>query len=214
MTTPTTPIYVETATGNIINLTDDVYGNLTVEDIVEGLAHIDRFNGRAEEPITVLQHSYAMYLYAKDCMSYSHKYALQVLLHDAHEALLGDSVTPLKQLVPEIKKVEEQVQERILRRFKLDPTCVTNVCQGIIDMDQMACHMEYSFYVADVVNSFKGRQQYERNAEYYGFNPADRDTQAYKMYGSLITIVRGIAKKDLIDTVSLILYRHLATYGE
>lgn len=214
MTTQTTPVYVETATGNIINLTDSVYSNLTVEDIVEGLANIDRFNGRAEEPITVLQHSYAMYLFAKDCMSYSEKYALQVLLHDAHEALLGDSITPLKLLVPEIKKAEAQVQERILRRFKLDYDNVYNVSQGITGMDQMACHMEYSFYIADVVNSTKGRQQYERNAEYYGFNPADRDTQGYKMYGTLITIVRGMAKKDLIDTVSLILYRHLATYGD
>ena len=65
------PVYVETATGNIINLADNVYGNLTVEDIVEGLARIERFNGRAQETITVLQHSYAMYMYAKDCVGYN-----------------------------------------------------------------------------------------------------------------------------------------------
>ena len=214
MQEPKPPVYVETATGNIINLADNVYGNLTVEDIVEGLARIERFNGRAQETITVLQHSYAMYMYAKDCMGYNDEYCLLVLLHDAHEALLGDSVTPLKQLVPEIKKVEAMVQERILRRFKFDINKAHNVGQGISDIDQMACHIEYAFYITDIVNSIKGKQQYERNAEYYGFNPADRDTQGYRMYASLITIVQGMSTQDLINSVNLILYRHLATYGE
>lgn len=208
------PVYVETAVGNIINLADDVYSTLTVEDVVEGLARIQRFNGRARDGITVLQHSYAMYMYAKDCLGYNDEYSLHVLLHDAHEALLGDSVTPLKQLVPEIKMVEAMVQERILRRFKLDINKAHNVDQGISDVDQMACHIEYAFYVTDVINSIKGKQQYERNAEYYGFNPADRDTQGYKMYGTLITIVQGMSTNDLINAVNLILYRHLATYGE
>lgn len=214
MTTPNSPIYVETATGNIINLTDGVYGNLTVEDIVKGLAQIARFNGRADEPITVLQHSYAMYLYAKNHLDFVDEYCLHVLMHDAHEALLGDSVTPLKRLVPEIRKAEEMVQERILRRFKLDLNASRNVYNSIGDIDQMACHLEYAFYVTDIVNSVGGLKQYKQNAEYYGFNPDDKSKLEYKTYASLITIVRGMSQKDLIDTVSLILYRHLATYGD
>lgn len=210
MTTPNTPIYVETATGNIINLTDGVYGNLTVEDIVKGLAQIARFNGRANG-LSVLQHSYAMYQYAKKVLGYNDTACLLTLLHDAHEALMGDSITPLKDLVPGIREAEQEVQKRILARFRLADLSSSPL---IVEIDELACHVEYVHFVAGPHKRFTGENLYAKNAEFYKFNKDELNSTQFNVYLQYINKATDMSQKDLIDTVSLILYRHLATYGD
>lgn len=210
MTTPNTPIYVETATGNTISLTAQKYGSLTVEDIVIGLSNIERFNGRANG-LSVLQHSYAMYQYAKKVLGYNDTACLLTLLHDAHEALLGDSITPLKDLVPGIREAEQEVQKRILARFRLIDLSSSPI---IAEIDELACHVEYVHFVAGSHKRFTGEDLYTKNAEVYNFNKDELNSAQFNVYLQYINNATDMSQKDLIDTVSLILYRHLATYGE
>lgn len=90
-----------------------------IEDIAHALSMSCRFGGHTRYHYSVAQHSVNV---AKLVPS-EHK--LAALLHDATEAYIGDMVSPLKVLMPEFKKKEEQIWEVIAEKFgvpvKMDP---------------------------------------------------------------------------------------------
>ena len=49
------------------------------------------------------------------------EFAYEALLHDAAEAFIGDITRPLKQLLPEFKRIEANVQDAIIERFGMNP---------------------------------------------------------------------------------------------
>jgi hypothetical protein len=80
--------------------------HLPLEDLALSLSRIHRWNGHS--PITVAQHSVMTSYLVR------HFFA-EALLHDAAEALLGDLITPLKALAPELRALEEKILERIFQ---------------------------------------------------------------------------------------------------
>lgn len=68
---------------------------ISIEDIAAHLAKINRFNGATAEPYSVAQHSCMV---ASILHQFGHDAAtcLWGLLHDAHEAYLGDLTTPVQ----------------------------------------------------------------------------------------------------------------------
>lgn len=85
-----------------------------LEEIVNALNKICRFNGHTSIFYSVLQHSI---LCAEICPK---KYKKQALLHDASEAFIGDVSSPLKKLLPEYKIIEQNVQRAICEQFNID----------------------------------------------------------------------------------------------
>ena len=47
--------------------------------------------------------------------------AALVLLHDAHEYITGDLVTQFKSLLPEVKRIQENIDQAIYKHFGIDP---------------------------------------------------------------------------------------------
>lgn len=87
----TTP-WLQTRSGRAFPLLDPQPSDVHWPDIVYALAHTNRFGGHVG-PYSVAQHSV---LVAKQLRPEWRAYGL---LHDAHEAFIGDIPTPLKRLV-------------------------------------------------------------------------------------------------------------------
>ena len=102
------------ASGRIFDFLDPHGSDFTIEDIAQGLSHICRYAGQCRSFYSVAEHSLLVSEVAVD-----HPY--EALLHDAAEAFIGDVTRPLKQLLPEYKAIEANVEDAIVQRFHMNP---------------------------------------------------------------------------------------------
>lgn len=82
----------------------------TIEDIAHGLAQICRYSGQCRNFYSVAEHSLLVSETAAG-------FEFEALMHDAAEAFLGDVTRPLKQMLPEFKRIEAEVEHAIFERF-------------------------------------------------------------------------------------------------
>lgn len=99
--------------GSIFDLLNPDSSSFTIEDIAHALGQTCRFNGHTKVFYSVAQHLVlCSYIVDKE-------HALGALLHDAHEAFVGDIVTPLKALLPDFKDLEIRIEKSVLNKFGL-----------------------------------------------------------------------------------------------
>lgn len=104
---------IHTHTGRTVDI-----GNLREEDvdpvdIAHALACINRYQGHAPQPYSVAQHSVLA------CQMAPQGLRLEALLHDAHEAYVGDVPRPLKLILPDYQDLEARTAATVRRRFGL-----------------------------------------------------------------------------------------------
>ncbi|RWO79775.1 MAG: hypothetical protein EOS18_14580 [Mesorhizobium sp.] len=104
------------ASGRIFDFLDPHGSDFTIDDVAHGLAHICRYAGQCRDFYSVAEHSLLVCDVAVDCH-------YEALLHDAAEAFIGDVTRPLKQLLPEYKAIETNVEDAIAKRFGLNRSC-------------------------------------------------------------------------------------------
>lgn len=106
-------IYIQTYTGVHFDLQDPKPDMINITDIARALSHINRFTGHTKHPYSVAVHSLnASYIVPP-------QFALEALLHDAHEAYTGDVSSPLKSLLPDYRALENRVESVVRQRFGL-----------------------------------------------------------------------------------------------
>ncbi|TXN72843.1 hypothetical protein [Methylobacterium sp. WL6] len=82
----------------------------TIEDIAAGLSKTCRYAGQCSAFFSVAEHSLLV-------SEVAHQHAYAALMHDAAEAFIGDVTRPLKQLLPDFKRIEARVERAIFERF-------------------------------------------------------------------------------------------------
>lgn len=107
--------------GSHVSLEHPQWSRLRITDIAQALSHLCRFNGHTNRFYSVAQH----------CVHVSEivpsEFALAGLLHDAHEAYIGDVTSPLKAVLgPEYRRLDNLWSDAIVYQFNLrdaGPTC-------------------------------------------------------------------------------------------
>lgn len=112
--------YIQTHSGNCFRLDQPTALTATQDDICTALSRIPRFNGHTKKVYTVAQHSVAAYRIA-NAWRLNPELCAAALLHDAHEAYIGDVPTPVKSFLTGIKELAYSVDRAIGESFDVLP---------------------------------------------------------------------------------------------
>jgi len=104
---------MQTYSGKFFDYKDFSDYEYPIEEIASALSNICRFNGHLKYFYSVAQHSVIVSNIVPP------KLALEALLHDAAEAYVGDTITPLKNAGPGFKALEAQIDDKIRAQFGL-----------------------------------------------------------------------------------------------
>jgi hypothetical protein len=134
--------WVYTVNGGQVPLLNPTPEHIHVMDIAEGLSKQCRYNGQVTSFYSVAQHScVVMKLLPDEIKPYG-------LLHDAHEAYIGDMVSPMKKAINEmgslraITRITRNLDEAIYRAFGLKFPIPSDVKELIIHADMTALATE------------------------------------------------------------------------
>lgn len=105
--------WIHTASGKKWYLAAPRWQDVDIHDIALHLSRICRFTGACSRFYSVAEHSYWVSYVVPPRM------AMAGLLHDAHEAYVGDCSRPLKQLLPDYKYIEGLNWQAVSKAFGL-----------------------------------------------------------------------------------------------
>lgn len=96
--------------GAAFDFLDPWNSDFTIEDVAHGLSNVCRYAGQCRRFYSVAEHSVFVSEMAKG-------FEYQALMHDAAEAFVGDMTRPLKELLPEYRRIEVEIEQAIFARF-------------------------------------------------------------------------------------------------
>ena len=85
--------------------------SICIEDIAHATARICRYTGHVQDFYSVAEHCVLM------SRAIPQEFRKIALLHDASEAYMNDIASPIKQSLPDYKKIEDGVQKVIAEKF-------------------------------------------------------------------------------------------------
>lgn len=100
-----------TYSGVHIDLRNPNVDDVPLSDIAHHLAHICRWGGIPENFFSVAEHS----IMTAELAPPEDK--LEALMHDCEEAILGDNITPLKYMIPQLVDLGNLLRDLLYKRF-------------------------------------------------------------------------------------------------
>lgn len=113
--------WIPTHMGHSIDLVRPQPANMVLADISFALARIPRFTGHSCRPYSVAEHSLLVAEIMEKCLGQTTPGALfAALMHDAHEAYIGDMSAPVKLVLGEAwANLEGRLQRTLRQAFAL-----------------------------------------------------------------------------------------------
>ncbi|HAT4981728.1 TPA: HD family hydrolase [Serratia marcescens] len=105
--------WITTFTGRHLDYVAPAVESICIEDIAQALSHECRFAGHLPNFYSVAQHSVLC------SQIVAPEFALEALMHDATEAYCKDIPAPLKRMLPDYQRIEDQFDAVIRQRFGL-----------------------------------------------------------------------------------------------
>lgn len=102
---------IQTISGRYYNLEIPRPSEICLTDIAHALSNLCRFTGHSFQFYSVAQHSVIVSQIVPPDLAFA------ALLHDAHEAYVGDMSAPLKELLQEYQRVELLAANAVRLRF-------------------------------------------------------------------------------------------------
>lgn len=131
--------WVQTFTGRAVHLPDIAHAEIDIVDIAWHLSHLCRYTGATKYFYSVAEH----------CVHVSKavptRYALDGLLHDAPEYILGDLARPVKALISGYRELEDKIFLQIALKFGLNypiPYEVKEADNAILANERLALMQE------------------------------------------------------------------------
>lgn len=129
--------FIHVYSGKLFDVLNPQPEDFDIRDIAHSLSQQCRFGGHCNTFYSVAAHSVvASWLCPSDL-------AMELLLHDAHEAYVLDLQRPLKELLPEYRLIEDEVAFALEQAFQIHPRCTEN--EGIVrevDLRMLATEKE------------------------------------------------------------------------
>ena len=116
-------IHKQLKSGKMVNMVDPQVSDIQLEDVLEPLAYMPRFDCHTHSPIYVLHHSLAVADVVQNPESVPY-----ALVHDFEEAFTGDIGTPVKQA---LAYIGGPATEEALKKLSRDWTRVTHIASGL-----------------------------------------------------------------------------------
>jgi uncharacterized protein len=110
--------FIQIYSGKLFYVLDPRAEDMDVISIAHSLSNLARFTGHSERFYTVGEHSVRCARMARKA-GYSVLQQLYCLGHDASESVMNDLARPVKQNVPQYKKLEDEVMEVMWDVMKL-----------------------------------------------------------------------------------------------
>lgn len=174
--------FMHTQNGKV-SLLDPQPEQIRLDDIIYSLSNTNRFTGHSQ--ISVLEHSVRAYLFACDMGIEDPQKLLTVLMHDAHEAYVGDISSPLKIAMRRWEgyvngksiydELEDQMAKCVAKTFNLGDISDDYVKEA--DARALAAEVEIIWGPMAVVDW--GLERQERLLE---FSPWPAVRQAFRTY--------------------------------
>lgn len=124
--------------GNYLNLMDIDLEKILIEDIAHSLSKLPRFGGHMKANYSVAQHSIWIAKKLEEA-GQDKNICLCGLLHDAPEAYMMDIPSPIKKMLPDYIKLENEVMTSIANKFSL----IYPFPDVIKEMDKIALEFEW-----------------------------------------------------------------------
>lgn len=155
--------WIQTHSGLAFDLLKPKADQIYTGDIVHALARIARFTGhtKGDLPYSVAVHSVHAHLIAAKASPADYTARLWALLHDAHEAYVGDISTPMKEALGFRKKdspydkMVRRIDLAIARHFGLTSAHLRDVELIVKRCDFLALQGERAAYMAKSTRPWK-----------------------------------------------------------
>jgi len=132
--------------GRRLDLIDPSPLDVEIDDIAHGLARVARWNGQTigRNAFSVAQHTLVVdMIAAKTLPDIGASGRLAILLHDAPEYVIGDLISPFKELLGgNYKAIEARLLEAIHRRFGVPVPLASRLTAQIKAADTTAAYFE------------------------------------------------------------------------